>query len=235
MNTMAGSEADLALVSGEGDFVVVDRVQSPTEAHIIRSCIESAGIAAELGDANTVQMNWIWTVALGGVRVLARASVAGQAREVVAMYHSGALTLEGESTEPAAVVPLEPGQALWNVDAAAVWSLWVTPLFGAVLQWLNARTLRDADMARASLQWVAVSAIATVFAMAHMLQRDASLASLQVASSLLSPLTCVWYIASGRDHSKRIIARHGRRYRKRFIAVALVPAVLLYYTPAMWG
>jgi len=225
----------VALVSGEGDFVVVDRVQTPTEAHIIRNCIESAGIAAELGDANTVQMNWVWTIAVGGVRVLTRASVAGQAREVVMLYRSGALTLEGESAEPASTVPLEPGQALWNPDAAAAWSLWVTPLFGTVLQWLNARTLRDADLARTSLQWVAVCAIATAFAMAHMLQHEQSVASLQVASSLLSPLACIWYIASGREHSKRIIACHGRRYRKRSIVLALVPAALLYYSPAMFG
>ncbi|WP_161974520.1 putative signal transducing protein [Piscinibacter terrae] len=230
-----GADAEGSVQSGEGDFVVVERVQSPTEAHIIRNCLESAGIAAHVADANTVQANWVWTVAVGGVRVMVRQSMAEQAKEVVAQYRAGALVLEGESIQAPATVPLEPGQALWNPDAAAAWSLWVTPLFGCVLHLLNARTLRNPGMVRASLVWLTVCAAATGVVMTHMLRHEQSAAGLLVASSLLSPLTCLWYVFSARDQSKFIVERHGRKYRKHFILVALIPALLLYYLPAMFG
>lgn len=92
-----GIEPGREPMADEGDFVVIERVPSPHEAHIIRNCLESAGIAAHVADANTVQANWLWTVALGGVRVLVRASAAAQAREVISQYRSGALSLGDEA------------------------------------------------------------------------------------------------------------------------------------------
>lgn len=41
----------------------------PAEAHIPLSKLQSAGIHATLRDEATLQMNWLWSQAVGGVRI----------------------------------------------------------------------------------------------------------------------------------------------------------------------
>jgi ribosomal protein L37AE/L43A len=41
----------------------------PSEAHVPLSRLQSAGIRATLRDESTLQMNWLWSNAIGGVKI----------------------------------------------------------------------------------------------------------------------------------------------------------------------
>jgi hypothetical protein len=71
------------------DYVTVASYFTPTDAHIVRSCLEAAGIAAVVADANLVQTHSLLTPALGGVRIRVPASQAQQAAEVIAAFERG--------------------------------------------------------------------------------------------------------------------------------------------------
>ena len=51
-------------------MVIVARFQTPEEAHLFRSFLESRGISAELFDEHVVQLFWHYSNAIGGVRVV---------------------------------------------------------------------------------------------------------------------------------------------------------------------
>lgn len=80
----------------EGDFVTVAQFLNPTDAHIVRGLLEASGIRAVVGDANLVQMNNLWAVAIGGVRVRVPAARVPEARAAVAAYNRGDLALRDE-------------------------------------------------------------------------------------------------------------------------------------------
>ncbi|HEY0665012.1 MAG TPA: DUF2007 domain-containing protein [Gallionella sp.] len=83
----------------EGDFEVVARFLNPTDAHIVCSCLEAAGVPAIVADANLVQTNSLWAIAIGGVRILVPATRLGEAKEVIEAFNRGdfALSDDGES------------------------------------------------------------------------------------------------------------------------------------------
>lgn len=85
----------------EGDFVTVAQFLNPTDAHIVRGLLGSAGILAVVGDANLAQMHNLLAVAIGGVRVRVPAARAAEAKEVIAAYNRGdfALPDDGEVME----------------------------------------------------------------------------------------------------------------------------------------
>jgi hypothetical protein len=80
----------------EGDFVTVARFLNPTDAHIICACLEAAGIPAFVADANLVQMNSLWAIALGGVRVLVPATRVAEAKHVIAAFNRGDFALPND-------------------------------------------------------------------------------------------------------------------------------------------
>lgn len=77
----------------QGDFVTVAQYLNPINAEIVRSCLEASGVPAMVADANLVQMNSLWTVAVGGVRIRVPASRVIDAREVLAAYNRGDFAL----------------------------------------------------------------------------------------------------------------------------------------------
>jgi len=83
----------------EGDFETVARFLNPTDAHVVCSCLGAAGVPAMVADANLVQTNALWTVAVGGVRVLVPASRVVEAKQVIEAFGRGdfALRDEGDS------------------------------------------------------------------------------------------------------------------------------------------
>lgn len=48
----------------QGDFLTVAQLLTPTEAHLMRACLEAAGIPAEVADANLVQTHSLLANAL---------------------------------------------------------------------------------------------------------------------------------------------------------------------------
>lgn len=77
----------------QGDFVIVARYLDATDAHVVCSCLRAAGLDALLGDANLVQTNALWSIALGGARVLVPQSQFDAAKDVIAAFERGDLAL----------------------------------------------------------------------------------------------------------------------------------------------
>ena len=78
--------------------VTVARYFEPSEAHVVRALLESAGLQATVADDHHVTANYPLTGALGGVRVQVPAGQAAEAQALVAAYASGELARELEDT-----------------------------------------------------------------------------------------------------------------------------------------
>lgn len=50
--------------------IVIARFSFPYEAQIARASLDAAGIPAFIADEHTINMNWLYSNALGGVRLL---------------------------------------------------------------------------------------------------------------------------------------------------------------------
>jgi hypothetical protein len=50
-------------------MMTIASFSKPEEAHLLRMRLEDAGIPAYLRDENTIQVDWFYSNALGGVRV----------------------------------------------------------------------------------------------------------------------------------------------------------------------
>jgi len=50
-------------------MITVGTFSKPEEAHLLRGRLESGGVRAYIQDENLVQMNWLYSNAIGGVRV----------------------------------------------------------------------------------------------------------------------------------------------------------------------
>ncbi len=50
-------------------MVIVATFSKPEEAHLLRMRLEAGGIRSFIRDENTIQMDWFYSNALGGVRV----------------------------------------------------------------------------------------------------------------------------------------------------------------------
>ena len=106
--------------------------------------------------------------------------------------------------------------ALWNPDAAGVWSVFLTPIFGSILVLKNWQVLRDANQTRAGRTWLAAS-IAT------------SLVT-EVPSTFLPNLRLywlsflyivLWYFLWQRKQTQYVKERWGKDYSRKGWAVPL--------------
>ena len=124
------------------------------------------------------------------------------------------------------------GLALWNPNAALYWSILFTPVFGAYLQALNWRTMKDSAREDASMQWVKISAIGTlaISALAVFLADRRGVAPMWI-SALPYGLWGAWYSVGCAQ--ARYLVQNGleRSYTKRPwgvpFAVAIAGLVIL--------
>jgi hypothetical protein len=65
-------------------MVVVSAFTSVHEAHLARSVLQAAGIEATVADEHLVSMYWLYSNAIGGVKVLVPEAQAQEARDVLA-------------------------------------------------------------------------------------------------------------------------------------------------------
>lgn len=65
----------------------------PGELEILRARLSSEKIPCYIADANTNGMNALWSIALGGTRLMVPAEHAAAAREIIALVRSGAFEL----------------------------------------------------------------------------------------------------------------------------------------------
>jgi Putative prokaryotic signal transducing protein len=68
-------------------MVVVATFSKPEEAHLLRMRLEAGGIQAFLRDENTIQVDWLYSNALGGVRVEVAEEDVAATRELLAADH----------------------------------------------------------------------------------------------------------------------------------------------------
>lgn len=72
-------------------LVTVATFDKSTDAHIARGRLAAEGIAAVLFDENMVQMDWLYAIALGGIKLRVRRSDEARARRVLATDYSAEL------------------------------------------------------------------------------------------------------------------------------------------------
>jgi hypothetical protein len=79
-----------------GDMVLLVANLSPTEAHILASCLAAAGIQAATGDTDTVRTHQLWSIALGGAKIRVPTSQLGDAKEVLKAFQAGEFSLSDD-------------------------------------------------------------------------------------------------------------------------------------------
>jgi len=65
------------------NFITVRAFSMPWQADVARAALETQGIPVSVADANTVSVNWLYSNAIGGVRVQVPAKFAEQAIEIL--------------------------------------------------------------------------------------------------------------------------------------------------------
>jgi hypothetical protein len=70
-------------MSEESELIVVRAFSQPHEAHLACSALQAAGLEATVADVNIVSADWLYSNAVGGVKLLVRAEDASTAREVL--------------------------------------------------------------------------------------------------------------------------------------------------------
>lgn len=78
-------------------LVVVGRYSFPIEAQIAKSALNAAGIAAYLADEHTINMQWLYSDALGGVRLMVAEENVSEAEEILQQDFSGTLQEQYEN------------------------------------------------------------------------------------------------------------------------------------------
>ncbi|MGS0756414.1 hypothetical protein ACVBEH_18315, partial [Roseateles sp. GG27B] len=78
----------------QGDMTMVARYLTPTEAHLLCSCLHAAGVPAEAGDTNLVQAHSLLTGAVGGANVRVPANFVAEALEIIAAFKRGDFALD---------------------------------------------------------------------------------------------------------------------------------------------
>jgi predicted RNA-binding Zn-ribbon protein involved in translation (DUF1610 family) len=99
-----------------GAVVVLARYATVAQAELARSALDAAGIDAAIGDEELVTMNWLYSNAVGGVKLLVAEEDAERAAEVLSSEadvesggHAAAVESDGESGGMAAALQKCPG------------------------------------------------------------------------------------------------------------------------------
>jgi len=85
-------------------LVTVSSHSLPYEAHLDRGRLESEGIPAFVADEHTINMQWLYSNALGGVRVQVPEQFAEQALEILRGPAEGESVVEDRGDFPACPV-----------------------------------------------------------------------------------------------------------------------------------
>jgi len=77
-----------------GDWVAIARYLSFTEVHLLRACLEAAGIPAAVADAQLIQTDGLLTPAMRGASLRVPAAYATEAQGVIAAFKRGDFELD---------------------------------------------------------------------------------------------------------------------------------------------
>ena len=73
---------------GVNDYVTIATFDKITDAHIVLGRLAAEGIQATLFDDHMVQMDWLYAIALGGIKLRVLCADAAEARRVLATDYS---------------------------------------------------------------------------------------------------------------------------------------------------
>ena len=79
------------------NLVTIGRYSTPYEANMVKSQLESAGIPAFVADEYTVGMNWLYSNALGGVKVQVPEPLASKAQQILASENELSATCDSDA------------------------------------------------------------------------------------------------------------------------------------------
>lgn len=206
----------------EGDFEAIASCATPTDAHLLKGVLESAGLDAVTTDGHLLQAyDWL-TPAVGGVRVLVPAAQVAAAREALAAYRAGDYELPDEDATPR---PAKERLAtpIFSPDIAALLSFFlVTPAFGAGVQLLNARALQGRAAGALTWAWFFLLCAATLTTMVAVARWPGGPLNPAIVALTTSLLTAAWYLTAGQPQSRAVLQRYGPAYPRR----SLVPLAL---------
>lgn len=77
-----------------GDLVVIARHLTPTEAHLLCSRLQTAGVPAVTADVHLVQAHSLLSPALGGASVKVPQDFVARAQDVIESLHRGDFALD---------------------------------------------------------------------------------------------------------------------------------------------
>ena len=113
------------------------------------------------------------------------------------------------------IVPRQDSPPLWNPNAAANWSLLLSPAFGAFLHMKNWEELGEPAKAAASKAW-AIAVLAILVALPLAIVLVPALSSSQNVSSAVGLVVLIsWYVSSGRTQVRYVKERFGKDYPRR--------------------
>ena len=126
------------------------------------------------------------------------------------------------------VTPLQSAPPLWNPNAAASWSLLLSPIFGSVLHMKNWNAMGEPTKAAESKRW-AIGSVTffVVFLVASVvLPESKAVDGLGRLAALV--LLIAWYYASGKRQNAFVLSRYGKGYPRRGWAKPLSLALLAF-------
>lgn len=124
------------------------------------------------------------------------------------------------------IAPRQDSPPLWNPNAAANWSLLLSPAFGAFLHMKNWEELGEPDKAAAAKTWV-VAVVSILVALPLAIVMVPGLRGLQNISSPVGLVLLIsWYVSSGRAQIRYVKERFGKDYPRRGWGRPLFMAVL---------
>lgn len=124
----------------------------------------------------------------------------------------------------------EAAPPLWNPNAAANWSLLLSPIFGAWLHMMNWRSLGEMRRAAAARVWIIVMGVifAGTLLFVPLLGFRASNPAqrFRSVSQLVGILTLVvWYFGAARAQARYVRDRFGKDYPRRGWVVPIAVAI----------
>ena len=88
--------AELDEIEFNGKWITLAQYSTGPQAHILRTRLEADNIPAVVADEHQVTANWLWSNALGGVKVRVPEPYQERALEVLKKYESGDYALDEE-------------------------------------------------------------------------------------------------------------------------------------------
>jgi hypothetical protein len=127
-------------------------------------------------------------------------------------------------------LPAPPSQrasapTLWNPNAAALWSLVFTPVFGAWLHMLNWQALGEPDEARRARRWVIGCLAWGLFNFFSGLIIPPGEAIDALMWLITLGVLLAWYYGHGKSQQRLLLGRYGGEYPRRAWTVPVLIGV----------